>query len=508
MESSSNRTKPSGSGGNVPEKPSGDGGGGAPGSSSSASVSYSGATEIASDTTTSESYKSTTGGQNAVLVSGGTVNFLDVSVTKTGDESSENSDFYGTNAAVLVYNGATLVMKSGSVETDASHANAVFAYGDGKISLNGTKIVTSGNNSGGIMVTGGGSLTAENVTVKTSGNSAAAIRSDRGGGTMKVTGGTYETSGTGSPAIYSTAKVTVTDATLSAMASEGVVIEGKNSVTLTGVKLVDTNNKLNGNSETYKNIFIYQSMSGDADEGVGSFTASSSEIVTNKGDTFFVTNTTAEITLSGNSITNNDKTGVLLRAQSGKWGTSGNNGGIVTMTWNGQQATGDIVLDEISTLNFVLAEGSYYKGALNSGNTAENIECEVSADSIIVLTGDSYVTSLANEDDSNTNIYANGYKLFVNGTEVAINQSKNIPEMVVGTLTTETTEDVTATKTDAGVPGWVWWTIGGVILAIIVAVVAVLMMKNRKRKGNGPEMPPSIPSTPSTPVPPVVPPVQ
>ena len=252
-------------------------------------------------------------------------------------------------------------------------------------------------------------------------------------------------------------------------------------------------------------------MSGDADEGVGSFTASSSEIVTNKGDTFFVTNTTAEITLSGNSITNNDKTGVLLRAQSGKWGTSGNNGGIVTMTWNGQQATGDIVLDEISTLNFVLAEGSYYKGALNSDNTAENIECEVSADSIIVLTGDSYVTSLANEDGSNTNIYANGYKMFVNGAEVAINQSKNIPEMVVGTLTAETTEDVTVTKTDAGVPGWVWWTIGGVILAIIVAVVAVLMMKNRKRKGNGPEMPPSIPGTPSTPVPPVppvVPPVQ
>lgn len=450
------------------------------------------------------------------------MNFLDVSVTKTGDESSENSDFYGTNAAVLVYNGGTLKMRSGSVETNASHANAVFAYGEGKISLNGTKITTSGNNSGGIMVTGGGTLTAENVTVKTSGNSAAAIRSDRGGGTMKITGGSFETSGTGSPAIYSTAKISVTDAELSATASEGIVIEGKNSVTLSGVKLEDTNNKLNGNSETYKNIFIYQSMSGDADEGVGSFSASNSKIVTNKGDTFFVTNTTAEITLSGNSITNNDKTGALLRAQSGKWGTSGNNGGAVTMTWNGQQAAGDIVLDEISTLKFVLKEESYYKGALNSGNTAKNIECDVSENSIIVLTGDAYATSLKNADSTNSNIYANGHKMFVNGTEVSINQSRNIPEMTVKTTAAETTTEVatTDTKAESGVPGWVWWTIGGVVLMIVVVVALVLFKRNRKGNG-GPEVPPSVPNIPpvvppsvptntppNTPVPPAVPPAQ
>ena len=242
------------------------------GTSSTAKVTHSGKVEFTEDATASaKSYMSDTGGESAILVSSGTVNLLDVTVTKSGGESSEDSDFYGTNAAVIAINDATINITSGKVETNAAHANAVFAYGEGTINIQDARITTLGDNSGGIMVTGGGTLNAYNLAVETSGRSAAAIRSDRGGGTMKVTGGTYLTSGVGSPVVYSTANVTVADATMTATASEGVVIEGKNSVTLSNVLLTDTNDKLNGNSETYKNIFIYQSMSGDADEGGGYF---------------------------------------------------------------------------------------------------------------------------------------------------------------------------------------------------------------------------------------------
>lgn len=114
------------------------------------------------------------------------------------------------------------------------------------------------------MTTGGGVMNAKNLTIETSGTSSAAIRTDRGGGTVTVEKGTYKTNGQGSPTIYSTANVTVKNASLTATSSEGVVIEGKNKVTLNNVKLTDTNNKLNGKSTTYKNIFLYQSMSGDA----------------------------------------------------------------------------------------------------------------------------------------------------------------------------------------------------------------------------------------------------
>ena len=117
------------------------------------------------------------------------------------------------------------------------------------------------------MTTGGGIMNATNLTINTAGTSSAAIRSDRGGGTVTVNKGTYTTTGKGSPATYSTADITVKNATLISKASEGAIIEGKNSISLDNVKLTDTNNTLNGQSTTYKNIFIYQSMSGDADTG-------------------------------------------------------------------------------------------------------------------------------------------------------------------------------------------------------------------------------------------------
>ena len=71
------------------------------------------------------------------------------------------------------------------------------------------------------------------------------------------------------------------------------MVEGGNSVTLNNATLTDTNATLNGQSTTYKNVFLYQSMSGDASSGGGRFTAKESTITTNKGDSFFVTNNTA-----------------------------------------------------------------------------------------------------------------------------------------------------------------------------------------------------------------------
>ena len=276
-------------GGSAMGEPPGDppdgapGGQGGPGGGST-SVSYTGAYTIDSSATDSDSsYTSSTGGENALLVSGGKSTLTNITVTKSGDESDENSDFYGTNAAVLVYNDATLDIKGGSVTTDGAHANGVFAYGTGTVNISDATINTSANNSGGIMVTGGGTLNASNLTVETQGNSSAAIRSDRGGGTLTVDGGSYTTNGQGSPAIYSTADITVSNAALTSTSSEGVVVEGANSVTLNNTVLTDTNHTLNGQSETYKNIFLYQSMSGDASEGTSYFTANNSTVTTNQG---------------------------------------------------------------------------------------------------------------------------------------------------------------------------------------------------------------------------------
>lgn len=391
-------------------------------------ISYSSKNEITSDTELKdENYESTSSDENAILVNGEINVTLDnVTVNKTGDsDGGDNTSFYGTNSGITAKSGSTVTIKNSTINTDATGANGVFSYG-GSASTNNTNsdnttvnisdsvITTKKDNSGGIMTTGGGIMNASNLTITTSGVSSAAIRSDRGGGTVNVDGGTYTTNGAGSPSIYSTANITVKNASLNSNASEGIVIEGKNSVTIENVTLNDTNNKLNGQSTTYKNIFLYQSMSGDAADGEATFVSKNSKIITNKGDSFYVTNTTALIELQNNEITNNDSTGNFLRIQKDSWGNSGSNGGSVTLKTTNQNIIGNIVVDSISTLDMTL-NSSNFEGIINGENTAKSITLKLDKNSKIKLTGDSYVTSLDNEDDSNSNIDFNGYKLYVNG---------------------------------------------------------------------------------------------
>ena len=394
----------------------------------SGNVTYSSKEEITENKTiTKGEYSSTEADENAILATGNiTANISNISVNKTGDSAGgDNTSFYGTNSAIIAKSGSTLNLKKITVTTDATGANGVFSYGgsattsnsnsDGTtVNISDSTIRTTKDNSGGIMTTGGGVMNATNLTITTSGTSSAAIRSDRGGGDVTVDKGTYTTTGQGSPAIYSTANIKVSNAKLISKASEGVVIEGKNSVELDNVELTDSNTKLNGQSTIYKNIFLYQSMSGDADNGTSVFTSKNSKITTNNGDTLYVTNTTATISLENNTIINNDSNGNFLRIQKDSWGNSGSNGGNVTLNMTNQKAQGNIVVDSISTLTLNLINSSYYEGSINTDNTAKNITLKLDKTSKIKLTGDTYITNLENSDSSNSNIDFNGYKLYVN----------------------------------------------------------------------------------------------
>lgn len=391
---------------------------------------YSGVKEITKDETiTSGEYKSSNVDENAILVSGDvTASISNITAQKTGDsDGGDSTSFYGTNSAILAKGGATLTIKNATITTDATGANGVFSYGgsattnnsssDGTtVNISDSTITTTKGNSGGIMTTGGGTTNAKNLIITTSGQSSAAIRSDRGGGTVNVDGGTYTTNGVGSPAIYSTADIIVKNAKLISTTSEGAIIEGKNSITLENVELTDTHTK-NVKSKTYKNIFIYQSMSGDAAEGVATFTAKNSTVTTNKGDSFYVSNTSAVINLTNNKIINNDSTGYFLRAQADAWGNEGSNGGKVTLDLTNQEVDGNIGVDEISSLTINMASSSF-KGIIDAKDGEVKLTLDKS--STITLTGDSYVTSLTNADSSNSNINLNGYKLYVGGIEYKI----------------------------------------------------------------------------------------
>ena len=426
------------SSGDPGEPPSGGGFGGntAPGGSTS-SFEYAAATEITSGTTQeNQTYASTTADESALLISTtDAVTVTNPTVTKTGDsDGGDNCNFYGLNAAVLAKDGASVTITGGTVESAASGANGVFSYGgnggqngaagDGTtVTITDTVITTTGSGSGGIMTTGGGVTYANNLTVTTSGGSSAPIRTDRGGGWVYVDGGSYTSNGLGSPAIYSTAEIHVSNATLVSNLSEGVCIEGKNSIELVDCDLTANNTQCNGNATFFNSIMIYQSMSGDADSGTSSFTMTGGTLTSKNGHIFHVTNTNAVITLTNVTLVNEDGENVLLSVCADGWSGGSN---IATLNAIKQALSGTILVGSDSTLTLNLTDGSTFTGCIHGsitnakGTTVSTevgtVHVTLDSTSTWTLTGDTYITSFTGDA---SNIISNGYTLYVNGVALS-----------------------------------------------------------------------------------------
>ena len=379
------------------------------------------ANTIDTDTTVySETYESTGDDENALRVDGATATLNGITVNKSAGKSSntEDGDFYGQNAALLATNGATVTIENATITSSAQNGNGIFSYGEGTtVNISDSTIQTSADNSGGIQTTGGGTTNASNLTVETSGNSAAAIRSDRGGGTVNVDGGSYTSNGENSPAVYSTAAITVKNADLTANNSEALVIEGQNSIALENCTVTGSMSD-NGTSadENVHNVMIYQSMSGDAEVGTSRFSMTGGSLTGKHGDLFYITNTHSVITLSGVALTNEDTTANLMtiagNSASHGWGTAGKNGAQVELTADAQTLSDDITVDSISTLNFTLKNNSSFTGTLNIVENAEggtavenNAVVTLEAGSTWTLTGNCTLTSLTNNGTINFNGY-------------------------------------------------------------------------------------------------------
>ena len=433
---------PDGGNGQPPERPDGnppDGGpggggfgGGTPPGGGTSDFTYTAVTEITETAEQAEqTYQSETADESALIINtGDVVTISNPTVIKTGDSNGgDNCNFYGLNAGVLAMGGTTTNITGGIIETSASGANGVFSYGgnggrngaegDGTtVNISDTIITTTGDGSGGIMTTGGGTTNATNLTITTSGRSSAAIRTDRGGGLVTVDGGSYTTNGLGSPAIYSTADITVKNATLVSNLSEGVCIEGKNTITLENCNMTANNTQCNGNATFHDTIMIYQSMSGDADSGTSSFTMTGGSLTSQSGHMFHVTNTHAVINLSGVQLIN-EGSDILLSVCDDGWNGASN---IAEVNADGQEMEGAILVGDNSSLNLTLTNGSsftgYFSGEIENAK-GETVSTEIGTVSVSLdetstwtLTADSYIT---NFEGNAANVTGNGYTLYVNG---------------------------------------------------------------------------------------------
>ena len=370
--------------------------GGQPGGTASGVDSYDAVTEYAEDTEVDgESYSSTGTDENAIFVSNGaTATLKNIIVDRTSSDSTggDNSSFYGVGAAVLTTDG-TAYVKNADITTNAA---------------------------------GGGTLYAWDLNVETQGESSAAIRSDRGGGTMVVDGGTYTSNGTGSPAVYCTADIAVNNATLTANGSEAICMEGLNTIHLFDCDITGDMQDLSQNDTTWT-IIVYQSMSGDSEVGNSTMQIVGGSLTSKNGGLIYTTNTEANILLSDVDITYSDDSEFFLMCTGNTnergWGTAGANGSDCTFTADDQDMEGTVIWDSISDLDFYMTNGSTLTGYFvddetYAGNGGDGY-CSVyiSDDSTWTVTGDSEITNLYNEG---TIVDVDGKTISIVGTDGTI----------------------------------------------------------------------------------------
>lgn len=386
--------------------------------------------EFNSDTeTTGESYDSTGTDENTIHVSGGSVVLNQPEITRksSDSDSSDTASFYGVGAALLTTDGTSYV-NGGTISTDADGGAGIFSYGEGTTYVKGATIHTRQDKSGGIHVAGGGKLYAYGLNVTTEGGSSAAIRSDRGGGTMVVDGGSYTSNGSGSPAIYSTADITVNKADLTANGSEGICIEGLNTVRLYDSSLT-SNMPDDSQNDTTWSVIVYQSMSGDSEEGNGTFSMVGGSLTSRNGGLFYTTNTESTFYLKNVKIMASDDSEFFLRATGNSnqrgWGSAGSNGADTNFTAEDQEMEGDVIYDSISNLNFYMKGSSTLTGGFlddescagDGGNGAANLY--ISSGSTWVVTKDSTLTGLYNEGTVED---ADGKQVKIVGTDGTVYQ--------------------------------------------------------------------------------------
>lgn len=434
-------------------------GGGMQGGADTMSFDYSGsyAGAIAADgediSSDGESFTATEADQNAALVqNGGTLTLENALLQKSGDDTDgDRCNFYGVNSILTaVGEGSSATVSNSSLTATSAGSNGIFATDGATVTVSDASIDTTADNSRGLDATYGGVITADNVDITTTGDHCAGIATDRGGGTITAVDSTVSTQGSGSPILYSTGDIEVENLTGTASGSQIAGMEGLNTICIENSTLTSSITGKTASDPIANGIIIYQSTSGDAEATTGStatFTAKNSTLSSaiQSGSMFYLTNTSANITLQNTELDFDSSQATLITAcgnDSNNWGQAGSNGATVKVKAINQTLEGDIVADTISSINLTLTKGSTWTGSAiiqdndSATTTTESpISITVGKKSSWIVTGDCTVSNLTvknggtikDSDGQTVTIVANG-KTVVEGTG-------NVTITVTGTYT-------------------------------------------------------------------------
>ena len=129
-----------------------------------------------------------------------------------------------------------------------------------------------------------------------------------------------------------------------------------------------------------------------------------------QGTAFLMDNSFGDLSISSSSVS---ATGNLLVVQ--------NSNSSLSLIGN-SSANGSILVDGASVLRISMTEGNRFIGNIN--NLGRGIvDLDMSSDSVLYLTSNSFLRSLSDEALDYSNIYLCGYTLTVNGEEISANDA-------------------------------------------------------------------------------------
>lgn len=375
----------------------------------------SGAYTITADISESKKiYYSTNPDENALRVENGAIAGIDgASVEKrAGDAGSlENATAFGLNAAILVHGGAQLLMVNSDVTAAALGAGGVFVY-EGRAQLQSSTVRATGDSAYALSCTQGGSIHTKETNLSTLGIDSPAIIASRDG-SVDMTGGMAATAGVDAQIIRASGRVTISGATLRANGAEAVACNG-GSVALTDCAVSGRmSDAAAGTQSAPYCVSLYRDNMQQSEQSAFSMIRGALSAI--RGDLFYVTNTTAGIYLEGVALTLGEGRAFLrVSGNDGSrgWGEAGKNGADCALSAKDQIISGDIVVDELSSVSVTLSGESAYTGAINTANTARAAKVTLEDDATWTLTANAYLTSFTGRISS---IITNGFTVFVNG---------------------------------------------------------------------------------------------
>lgn len=307
-----------------------------------------------------------------------------VFINKTGgvvDDSTRR--LTGVNSALLANEGSRVRMYNCEINTHTEMADGLSAVGEGtRVEIENGVFRSSRMGSAAMNANDGASITISAALVESFANQSPSFFASPGG-VINVSKCKGENAGQASPVFHSKGSITAEECHMSAGRWTMGNVEG-GTLTLSKCDLT---------SEGVCGFLVYGSK--QRTEG-GMLNLSKNKLTVKEGPLFIVTNTSAEITMTRNSISGvSDQ---LMSVAAEDWGRKGSNGANAVLTVNKQSLKGYITVDSISSLRLEMNKGARLNGDINkSENRCAKVDVVINAGSSWKSKGDSHVSSIVFE---------------------------------------------------------------------------------------------------------------